>query len=146
MYCSRQFLDHLSPSLINIQRIIKIQSSRIHRPISISLKSAFSNVILKRRNLIPVFPIDWFSHGYRSLNLDASILLSPETFCQQSISSQHPRASLLRQRLRQTLLLASYVVPCQLFFKHLATSHLLHRCIAATLLDLWIASQEGFKG
>jgi hypothetical protein len=59
----------------------------------------------------------------------------------------HPRAFLLCQRLRQTLSLASYIVPCQLSFKHLALSPAsLHRCIAATLLDLWIKSQEGFRG
>jgi hypothetical protein len=111
----------LSFSVVNIQHIIKTQSSRTRKHISeISLESAFSNVILKCRNLIPVFPIEWFSCGYQSLNLDASILLSPETFCQQSTSSQHPCASLLCQRLSQTLSLASYFVPCQLSFKPLA--------------------------
>ena len=115
------------------------QSSHTCKHISeISLESAFSNVILKCRYLIPVFPIEWLSRGYQFLNFDASILLSPETFCQQSISSQHPRTSLLCQRLPQTLSLASYVVPCQLSFKHLAVSHpisspaSLHHCISGS--------------
>jgi hypothetical protein len=132
-------------SVVNIQRIIKIQSSRIHKHISISLESAFSNVILKRCNLILVFPINWFSHRYHSLNLDTSILLSPETFCQQSSilapscfvndflkhSRSHPMSFLANS--------ASNMSP------YLTISHLLD-CWIAGLLDLWIMSQKGFKG
>jgi hypothetical protein len=48
----------------------------------------------------------------------------------------HPRAFLFCQRLHQTLSLASYIVPCQLSFKHLALSPaLLHRCHIAGSLD-----------
>jgi hypothetical protein len=128
----------LSFSVANTQRIIKIQSSRIHKHISISLESAFSNVILKRCNLIPVFHINWFFHEYQSLNLDVSILLSPETFRQRTISSQQPRAFLLCKRFPQTLSLASYILHCQLSINHqtyhLALSCLLH-CYIAGFLD-----------
>jgi hypothetical protein len=91
------------------------------------------------------FPINWVSRGYWSLNLDASILLSLETFCQQSMSSQHPRLLALSTTSSNTVAHILYRSLSTLLQTSRPISPDLISCIAA-LLDLWIASQEGFKG